>query len=913
MMRYLSLRLAVLLATSWHLWLPGDAVSPVRAADVTAIAGEPLGVAQVTLPFSDDDTNLELGRVGISLSAPPQRALYPAVTDGISRRALFGRPRKGPEVTVMFLFRGDAPFEVTVATPKEQVVQVTPQPASQLAYRRLLRQWWRGYNSMFRDLEKQDEPVPAVGDYLTGMLARRLSLQAPLRDRVLADMRQEDEGHETLELLAGAEAVRRRLTRAASVGVAAGDEARFALPEAVPWPAMELPEFDESVSVEPLAKRVPRECFYVRFGQFANLLWLTALMEDYGGELSSMAFARGYRTRLSARIQSQLVLQQGVLSELLGPQVVSDVAAIGLDTFTRDGAALGILFEVRGPLLGVELARQRREALARERGATMEDVQVGGRQVSFLSTPDNRLRSFYVVDGKYHLVSNSRALVRRFLEVADGPETLGASDEFQYARSAMPLERDDTIFVYCSSHFFRNLLGPACQIEMYRRIRSTIDNQLLTLAQLVARAEGVPSDSINELIQTKFLPPGFGQRPDGSQPVIVDGTILDSLRGADGFFTPAADMPVESVTDAERQRYLQQARVHVEREQQVDPVMLVLKRYALQGDRMERVTFDAFLTPMDGFKVRFLLSMLGEPEPHRLVPPKNNVLCIDASVRGGILFRNIPPHRLFLGLQDREPLAPAWSASSLRLLSIVRTAPGFLGAWPESGFLDLIPFVSGVPDQDGISQLPLSVLRWQGRGFSLLSMDEEILTDAGAQVGFVEDPHAAQLRVSAGDLSKARCASWLNQIGYERARQVSLGNARWISLLAQQLHVPFDEAQRIAEQLVGAQLVCSLGGEYEAATGSGPRLRSTAWPSPGEYQMPDDYVTPVLQWFRGLDARLVKHPGRITVHGHVDMQRKERDAAIPLPLLNLLGKPDAQKKSSPESPSPTRRDFQPKP
>ena len=142
----------------------------------------------------------------------------------------------------------------------------------------------------------------------------------------------------------------------------------------------------------------------------------------------------------------------------------------------------------------------------------METVSIAGHDVSFLSTPDNRLRSFYAVDGEFHLVSTSQAIVQRFYEAGQGKNALGASTEFQLARRDMPLTREDTIFAYHSSAFFSHLLSPRYQIELTRRLQAVADTELLQLASLAATAEGVAGDSLAELIAGGFLPRGFGVR-----------------------------------------------------------------------------------------------------------------------------------------------------------------------------------------------------------------------------------------------------------------------------------------------------------------------------------------------------------------------------------------------------------------
>ncbi len=863
--------------------------APARSQQVEAVTGAPFGVAEVTLPFPAEDVGLPAGRASFVVENEQGRVFYPAVTSGVLRRILGGGAPPPRNVTVTFLFQGNTPFEVTIGTPTRQRVQVNPTSRRGPVYTRILRRWWRSYHAMLGDLSGDSGVPPVLEAYLTSMLARRLQLDEPLLARLAEDARK-SEGRQTLEILSGAESIRGEVFRAAALGTLPSlQEANLPLPPGVSWHSAELPVVANDVDIEPMAMRVPEECFYVRFGLYSNFLWLNALMQDYGGNIGNMLAERGYETQVNQRVQDQLALKQGVLAELLGPQTIADFALIGLDTFTREGAALGVVFEARGSLLGGDLVRQRQEALLRQQdnGATLTTVRIAEREVSFLSTPDNQLRSYYLVDGNYHLVTNSHVIVERFLEVAKGQGGLGANAEFRYARSVVPTSRDDTIFAYFSSAFFRNLLSPHYQVELGRRMRAAAEIELMQLAQLAARAEGVPADGKDELVRAQLLPASFDRRPDGSQVVVTPQGLNDSLRGTRGFFMPVPDMTIAGISAAEREHYLTLASYYAENWKQVDPVLVAMKRFALDQPGQERIVMDAFVTPMDNFKYEVLMSALGEPSAHRLVPPDNTIVLIDAAVRGGMMFPSVPPHRLLLGIQDRPPLSQPGQAEILRFLQIVRTVPGYLGAWPKPGFLDVLPLgFAAPPDQDGFSDLPLGLTRWQGRGFSVLALERSILEDVSQQLGFVEEDDPAHVRVEVGDLSRSQFREWLNALGYERARQISVANAQFLGVLTQQLKVAPADALQVAQQLLAAQLICTLGGQYQLVShGAAEVWQSTAWPTEANYEVPPDYVTPPLDWFRGLQARLVKYPDRLVLRAQVDLQRKERTPMFQLPFF----------------------------
>src|SRR5581483_8426124 len=170
---------------------------------------------------------------------------------------------------------------------------------------------------------------------------------------------------------------------------------------------------------------------------------------------------------------------------------------------------VGLLFQVKNSFLFTSSVQQQRNEALKVKDAKEETLNIGGHDVSFIHTPDNSIRTFYAIDGDFHLVTNSRNLVERFYETGQGNDSLGDSKEFHFARSVMPVDNYHVAFIYLSDEFFRNIVGPKYRVEMTRRMQAVTDIELLQLAKLAASAEKKPGDTIEQLIQGDFLPPGF--------------------------------------------------------------------------------------------------------------------------------------------------------------------------------------------------------------------------------------------------------------------------------------------------------------------------------------------------------------------------------------------------------------------
>jgi hypothetical protein len=125
---------------------------------------------------------------------------------------------------------------------------------------------------------------------------------------------------------------------------------------------------------------------------------------------------------------------------------------------------------------------------------------------------------------------------------------------------------------------------------------------------------------------------------------------------------------------------------------------------------------------------------------------------------------------------------------------------------------------------------------------------------------------------------------------YQRGLTASAGNAQFLTLLAQQLHVPMEQAKDTAEDLLDAQMICPLGGEYqlvEDLSGGLKTWQSTAWAGRTPTSVPEGFEAPLLKWFRGLDAHLTRDGDQLMTRIELDMQRQPTAPKLDIPLFDF--------------------------
>lgn len=863
------------------------------AQQVSAIAGEPWGVARMVVPFQRADFGDPVDSEAFSISDPHGRIFYPVFKP---RRflpllqSLLGADTVTPpqELEVYFLFRGNSPLEVTVETPTPQKFQVTPRPYRDGPHRSMTNQWWRTYNEVARQRTDSSDHSPVLETYLSMMLSDRLRLAPPpLSERSLQD-RSALEPSQSLSLLMGTEKVHDAMLKAIMNNELAPQGELGPVVRPIQWDPLATPQPKADVEIEPMAHYVPEECFYVRFGSLNNYLWLNKLLERNGGDLSRMISNRRVAFHLNEVVQRQLALKQSELAEIFGDKVVQDVALIGRDTYTREGAALGMLFHAKqSPLLANDINKNRQDALKKfqREGATLETVQIAGREVSYLSTPDNTLRSFYVTRGDFHLVTTSKAIIERFLTLENTSTSLANSREFRYARGLMPVSRDDTVFVYLSSQFFRGLYSPQYRVEIRRRLQSVIEMELQQMATAAATNEGYDDTSVEGLIAAGFLPPNFGKRADGSHTIISNDTLGDSIRGGRGHFVPIPDMDIVGMTPQETTDFNRLRQFHMTEWRQMNPILVGINRFKLNDEGLERIAIDARVSPFQRSNYNQFLSFLGPPLPTHIATTPQDVVAFQAVLDGR--FSGGATHYA-VAVQDLPfPLEQFANQGFFNTLRMIQATPGYLTAFPKPGLIDQIPFIgpAAAPDIYGYSQLPFGLLRREYNGFSTLSFHPEILADVTPNLAIVEDSHPAQVRIHVGDISNAQITPLANGLAQSVSKRGSLANAAFFQEVTNQFGLPENEAKAFADQLLNLEFIDPLGGEfiYEVDDAGVGRWVSTAWNQDGK-----DFQANVMDWFRGLEARLNVDENLIEFHAQIDMQNEKPQQGLKLPGFNLF-------------------------
>ena len=865
---------------------PGDSTS-----GDSPDAGRPS--QRVEFRFSSDDRPGQYIDRPVRILDDNERVFYPAVTRGDATSGF------ASQYTVHFLFRGPQPLEIELVDRRRSSLKLELNDADEDRYEKSKKSWWSAYKRQFADQNGQQHRGHEI--YLQSMLARRLDLPMP-RPRAgwESELAAQGIGQEWTRLIAlvtGMKSIEATMAvdsfRDDSTEPQVADQH---LPTAAAIPPVEYPEVADDVVIEPLARVIPEECYYVRCRSFADYVELRSVVQSAGalfaGATTPVPLGHGVREKL----ELQLALTENAAARVLAEGLVEDMALIGTDFFFREGPSFGVVFHLKEGTVERAAFRalvngQRQAAAARPSVSRAILANRGNRfDVDALTSPDNSVRSFMVDRGEFVLLTNSHYIAERFSTRAKVDSNLAELGEFRYARSQFNLSNDYPQFIYLSDPFFRKFIGSHYRVEMSRRLRSKVDLESVGYAQLCARAEGQPDDSIDALIEGGFLTRKVLNRPDGTRPVLTESGPIDSLRGGTGRLLPIPDVEIEMVTAREASLYRKFASKYAAIWRRMDPVIVAINKKK-QGER-ETLVFDVAITPYARreYPILSFISMLLPDkgvQPQRVQLATGDLLNAQISVSDVFLTNSRQMLTAFAGVRDVElPVTlkngelDADQATEL----LNHEMPFYVGLTGSAEAVNqLFQFVGGGqfkdadPDENGYVESKGGFFRrWDDGRWIAGSENLDLLKEVTPNLQVEDTERLSIIRVKVADLAKAKVRQGVETAAYWWIRNTSASAAKYLDEVGQQFKLEPAKARSSIESVLGGRVTDPLGGELRLSSDpaeSGTWV-SSHWPQRSmtlESEVPPQFSLPLLDSIHGLEFELTAEPARQTLKVHFEI------------------------------------------
>ncbi len=279
----------------------------------------------------------------------------------------------------------------------------------------------------------------------------------------------------------------------------------------------------------------------------------------------------------------------------------------------------------------------------------------------------------------------------------------------------------------------------------------------------------------------------------------------------------------------------------------------------------------AEIAPLTSENFGWLAKQLGPPTKVAMKFAPDDIVQVQAHVASETIG---PPTHLFVGIRDTIPPDPEDFDGIFNIYRSLRQLPGYLGAWPRPGAIDRLPLGlgRGRPVGNGMTRLLGGLYRYSDDSYSVLSFQPEIWYRryrSWKRLMWTMSPTCGPNRQSDGQQT--------GRLGQSTALHPGCREQPCRHQLFESVNTSIASGPRTGDgscqDILGGDLQCPLGGKYEYIDHN--RWASSAWegdaPSP---QAPQDYVAPILHWFRGAGGTLSQYADRLIVDATIDVARK---------------------------------------
>jgi len=232
-----------------------------------------------------------------------------------------------------------------------------------------------------------------------------------------------------------------------------------------------------------LANHVPPDRFFAYFREPAAALDMLDSSSEYVFSTGSAVTGNTAAYHVKQRYLEQFGISERLLRRFIGTGAVEEMALCLPDLHLIDGTEISAVLKLGKPLLVT---------------AALGLIGVPpGNGTSERKTPSGRPVHLHR-DGKFLLVSSSKSELAAMRKAHESGKNLGASHEFQYMLTQVPMTAETSSYFYFSDPFIRHLTGPAAKIGQLRRLAERAELEEASAGALLASYDGHPSDRVRD-------------------------------------------------------------------------------------------------------------------------------------------------------------------------------------------------------------------------------------------------------------------------------------------------------------------------------------------------------------------------------------------------------------------------------
>jgi hypothetical protein len=507
----------------------------------------------------------------LRLRSTDERAylIYPKETKFHQKHAeFFGRLRGEGKVTLKLAY--ETVSENLDGSRRIQVKQgeiEIPIPAASIGPKSIYLDWARQQNQYFAELLRY-YPDETFFQYCLLQSKARYGVDPPPIPKLMPDRGELET--DLYQVFTGSQAIQESLQRAILSSTGKQGDLNVHISSLSP-PQINSLDYEQLLVdaaekgreplVHPVSQFVPEDQYLLHFNSMRSLGEVLDLTTQWGNGLLRTFTVRSQDNRLEEKLENQLCIRQGPLTQLFADAVVDELAITGGDLYVLEGSDVTMIFRVKqADVFQKQAALWLADVKTKHPGVETRQFNYRGHQVVANYTTDRVVSSFAVQHGDYFIFSNSHRAVRRIIDAATGETpALSQAADYRYVSTLLPPgEAENQGYFFASEAFIKRQVSPQAKISEKRRLECFNNLVMLNNASLFYRLEyGRSPGTLSELAEGRFVDTGRVVCPHGGAYAFdADGDMCTcSLHNRLKYLTPNAELSVLKVSSQEAAEY----------------------------------------------------------------------------------------------------------------------------------------------------------------------------------------------------------------------------------------------------------------------------------------------------------------------------------------------------------------------
>jgi hypothetical protein len=285
-----------------------------------------------------------------------------------------------------------------------------------------------------------------------------------------------------------------------------------------------------------LAHFVPHDRFLFYVAQPTSILPFLDSGASFLADAGAIISGNRLDYDLASRYLDRLGLDKNLVRSMLEAELLQDLAVFTPDLFFIDGTDITIVARLNQPQLLAAL------------------VGVSGSQVFERETGSGP--AYWSVRQDVLIISTHRGELQQAVDLVEhkGEGSLGASPEFRYMLTKLPIDEQTRMYAYFSDPFVRRLVGPKVKLGQRRRLLAKAQIEATASRALLAKLDGRSFTSPDALASADYIPNSWRE---AGLTVSPGGFVSSKEWGDLQRMRSLEEMPLEKVTEDEAREYKQ--------------------------------------------------------------------------------------------------------------------------------------------------------------------------------------------------------------------------------------------------------------------------------------------------------------------------------------------------------------------